>query len=77
MRFDETAYPNPTEMMIGLHRQDLHLVISVWAKFGAETAVDKEFVANNLVLKSAASAGEPGEAKERENWADLFNPKGG
>ena len=75
MRFDETAYPNPTEMMIGLHRQDLHLVISVWAKFGAETAVDKEFVANNLVLKSAASAGEPGEAKERENWADLFNPK--
>ena len=51
------------------------MVISVWAKFGAETAVDKEMVANDLVLKSAASTGEPGEAKERENWADLFNPR--
>jgi alpha-D-xyloside xylohydrolase len=74
MRFDESAYPNPAEMMSALHKQDFHVVISVWAKFGTETAVDKEFVANNLVLKSAASTGEPGEAKERENWADLFNP---
>jgi len=75
MRFDESAYPNPAEMTAALHRQNFHLVISVWAKFGAETAVDKEFVAHNLVLKSAASTGEPGEAKERENWADLFNPQ--
>jgi alpha-D-xyloside xylohydrolase len=75
MRFDESAYPDPTAMMSALHRQDFHMVISVWAKFGADTAVDKEFVANNLVLKSAASTGEPGEAKERENWADLFNPQ--
>ena len=75
MRFDESAYPNPAEMMSALHKQDLHVVISVWAKFGAETEVDKEFVAKNLVLKSAASTGEPGETKERENWADLFNPQ--
>jgi alpha-D-xyloside xylohydrolase len=75
MRFDESAYPDPTAMMSALHHQDFHMVISVWAKFGAETAVDKEFVAKNLVLKSAASTGEPGEAKERENWADLFNPQ--
>ena len=75
MRFDESAYPNPSEMMSALHKQDLHMVISVWAKFGAETAVDKEFVANNLVLKRAASTGEPGESRERENWADLFNPQ--
>jgi alpha-D-xyloside xylohydrolase len=75
MRFDESAYPDPAAMMSALHRGDFHLVISVWAKFGAETEVDKEFVANNLVLKTAASTGEPGEAKERENWADLFNPQ--
>jgi alpha-D-xyloside xylohydrolase len=75
MRFDESAYPDPTAMMSALHRQDFHMVISVWAKFGAETAVDKEFVADNLVLRSAASAGEPGETKESENWADLFNPR--
>lgn len=75
MRFDESAYPNPAEMMSALHRQDLHMVISVWAKFGAETTVDKQMVADDLVLKSAASAGDPGETKERENWADLFNPR--
>ncbi|MFZ1014010.1 MAG: TIM-barrel domain-containing protein [Terracidiphilus sp.] len=75
MRFDESEYPNPAEMMTALHRQKFHLVISVWAKFGAETAVDKDFVAHNLVLKSAASTGAPGETKERENWADLFNPE--
>lgn len=75
MRFDESAYPDPAEMMSALHKQDFHMVISVWAKFGAETAADREFVADHLVLKSAASTGEPGEAKERENWADLFNPQ--
>src|SRR5579872_1659487 len=75
LRFDESDYPNPAEMMSDLHKQDLHMVISVWGKFGAETAVDKKFVADNLVLRSAASTGEPGEAKERENWADLFNPQ--
>jgi alpha-D-xyloside xylohydrolase len=75
MRFDEQEYPNPAEMMSSLHRQDLHMVISVWAKFGAETAVNREMEKAHLLLTSAASTGEPGEAKEAENWADLFNPK--
>ncbi|MGA8669487.1 MAG: TIM-barrel domain-containing protein [Terracidiphilus sp.] len=75
MRFDESEYPNPTEMMSSLHRQNFHLVISVWAKFGAETAVDREMKDARLVLTSAAATGEPGETKETENWADLFNPQ--
>jgi alpha-D-xyloside xylohydrolase len=75
MKFDESAYPNPSEMMTALHKLDLHLVISVWAKFGSETDVDRQMVAAHLALTSAASTGEPGEARERENWADLFNPK--
>ncbi|HEY5212392.1 MAG TPA: TIM-barrel domain-containing protein [Acidobacteriaceae bacterium] len=75
MRFDETAYPNPTEMMSSLHKEDLHLVISVWAKFGAETEVDRQMLSDHFVLTSAASTGEPGEAKEKENWADLFDPR--
>ncbi len=74
LKFDETAYPDPAEMMTTLHKEDLHLVISVWAKFGAETAVDHAFKSANLVLKSNASTGEPGETKETEDWADLFNP---
>jgi alpha-D-xyloside xylohydrolase len=75
MRFDESEYPDPAAMMSSLHRQDFHLVISVWAKFGAETAVDKDMVADGLVLKDAATTGEPGEANVRENWADMFNPR--
>jgi alpha-D-xyloside xylohydrolase len=75
MRFDEAEYPDPAAMMTALHRQNLHLVISVWAKFGDETAVNREMENAHLLLTSAASTGEPGETKEHENWADLFNPK--
>ncbi len=75
MRFDESSYPNPEEMMTALHGQDFHMVISVWAKFGADTAVNHDMQNADLLLKSAASTGEPGETKEQESWADLFNPK--
>jgi alpha-D-xyloside xylohydrolase len=74
MKFDEGAYPDPAEMMTELHHQDLHMVISVWAKFGSETQVDHDFVNAHLVLTNNASTGEPGETREKENWADLFNP---
>ena len=43
MKFDESAYPDPAKMMDELHRQDLHMVISVWAKFGSETAGGSRF----------------------------------
>jgi alpha-D-xyloside xylohydrolase len=75
MRFDESAYPDPATMMSSLHRQNLHMVISVWAKFGTETDVNRRMGDAHLLLTHAASAGEPGETKERESWADLFNPE--
>jgi len=75
MKFDESAYPDPAEMMTALHKEDFHLMISVWAKFGAETAVDHDFAGAHLVLTSKSSTGEPGETKEQENWTDLFNPE--
>lgn len=75
LRFDESAYPSPAQMMSSLHKQDLHLVISVWAKFGVGTEVDRQMVAAHLVLTNAASTAEPGEARQRENWADLFDPQ--
>jgi alpha-D-xyloside xylohydrolase len=75
MRFDEREYPNPTEMMAALHRQNFHMVISVWAKFGAETAVNRDLEEAHLLLTSTASTGKPDEANESEDWADLFNPK--
>ena len=75
MRFDESEYPDPAAMMSTLHRQNLHMVISVWPKFGVETGVNREMEKAHLLLTSVASTGEPGETKESENWADLFNPK--
>jgi alpha-D-xyloside xylohydrolase len=75
MQFDESHYPDPKEMMSALHRQDLHMAISVWAKFGAETSVDQQFKEAHLLLISDAVADEPGEKEEPENWADLFDPK--
>jgi alpha-D-xyloside xylohydrolase len=75
MKFDEPDYPDPAKMMSLLHQKNLHLTISVWAKFGAETEVDQAFKKANLVLTSAAATGEPGESKETENWVDMFNPK--
>lgn len=74
MRFDESDYPDPAAMMSSLHRQNLHMVISVWPKFGVETAVNSEMEKAHLLLTGTAATGEPGEAKETENWADLFNP---
>jgi alpha-D-xyloside xylohydrolase len=75
MRFDESDYPDPAAMMSDLHRQNFHMVISVWAKFGAETDVNHEMEKAHLLLTGAASTGEPGETKESESWADLFNPQ--
>ena len=75
MRFDESAYPNPAEMMSALHRQNFHMVISVWAKFGAETQVDKEFVARILCSRARRAPASQAKPKSSENWADLFNPQ--
>ena len=68
MRFDESEYPDPAEMMTELHRQDLHMVISVWAKFGAETAVD-----HDMKRRQSASdeRGKHGRARRNERTGEL------
>lgn len=75
MRFDEADYPDPAQMISKLHDQDIHLVASVWAKFGRETEVDQDMKKQQLLLPTEAATGEPGEAQAKEDWADLFNPK--
>jgi len=75
MRFDEQYYPQPAQLMTQLHKEDIHLVASVWAKFGVETNVDQDMKKAHLLLASADGAREPGEAQAKEDWADLFNPK--
>ena len=75
MRFDEQYYPDPAKLMTQLHQENLHLVASVWAKFGSETSVDQDMKKEHLLLASAESSREPGESQAKEDWADLFNPK--
>ena len=61
MKFDEAQYPHPKEMLDQLHANDLHMMISIWSKFGEETDVYKQMKAQSFLI--------PGEP-----WTDFFNP---
>jgi len=62
MKFDEDQYPQPRQMLDRLHANDLHLMISVWSKFGEDTDVYKRMSTQSLLI--------PGTP-----WTDFFNPK--
>jgi len=61
MKFDEQYYPQPKEMMDQLHSEDLHMLISIWSRFGEDTDVYRRMKAQGLLI--------PGEV-----WTDFFNP---
>jgi alpha-D-xyloside xylohydrolase len=61
MKFDEDYYPRPKEMLEQLHANDLHMMISIWSKFGEDTEVYKRMKTQSLLI-----SGEP--------WTDFFNP---
>ena len=62
MKFDEDHYPQPKEMLDQLHAEDLHMMISIWSRFGEDTDVYKRMSAQSLLI--------PGTP-----WTDFFNPK--
>ena len=62
MKFDEQYYPQPKEMMDQLHSKDLHMLISIWSRFGEDTDIYKHMSAKNLLI--------PGTP-----WTDFFNPE--
>ena len=61
MKFDEDHYPHPKEMLDQLHADDLHMMISIWSRFGEDTDVYKRMKAQSFLI--------PGDA-----WTDFFNP---
>lgn len=61
MKFDEDHYPRPKALLDQLHSNDLHLMVSVWSRFGEETDVYKRMSARSFLL-----SGTP--------WTDFFNP---
>jgi alpha-D-xyloside xylohydrolase len=62
MKFDEDHYPHPKQMLDQLHSEDLHLMISIWSRFGEDTDVYKRMNAHSLLI-----SGTP--------WTDFFNPE--
>ena len=62
MKFDEDHYPQPKQMLHQLHAEDLHMMISIWSRFGEDTDVYKRMSAQSLLI--------PGTP-----WTDFFNPK--
>jgi alpha-D-xyloside xylohydrolase len=62
MKFDEDYYPRPKEMLDQLHANDLHMMISIWSRFGEDTDVYKRMNARSLLI--------PGTP-----WTDFFNPE--
>lgn len=62
MKFDEAQYPQPKEMLDQLHAEDLHMMISVWSRFGEDTDIFKKMAAESLLV--------PGTP-----WTDFFNPE--
>ncbi|HEV8369343.1 MAG TPA: TIM-barrel domain-containing protein [Pyrinomonadaceae bacterium] len=62
LKFDEERYPRPKEMLDELHAHNLHMMISVWSKFGENTDVYKRMAASSLLI--------PG-----DSWMDFFNPQ--
>lgn len=62
MKFDEDRYPQPKQMLDQLHANDVHMVISIWSKFGEDTDAYKNMAARSLLI--------PGTP-----WTDFFNPE--
>ena len=62
MKFDEDHYPNPKEMLDQMHANNLHMLISIWSRFGEDTDVYKRMAAQSLLI--------PGTP-----WTDFLNPK--
>ena len=61
MKFDEDHYPQPKEMLDQLHAEDLHMLISVWSRFGEDTDAYKRMKSQGLLLPGLP-------------WTDFFNP---
>jgi alpha-D-xyloside xylohydrolase len=62
MKFDESNYPDPKAMMDKFHAMDVHVLISVWSKFGEDTDISKRMSGKSLLV--------PGTP-----WIDFFNPE--
>ena len=72
-QFDQTRYPDPAGMMKQLHDENVHLLISVWAKFDVGSYNANELnAAGALFPKVISYVYPPGKGQ----WYDPFNSQG-
>lgn len=62
LRFDEDHYPDPKALTDALHKDNVHLMLSVWSKVAQDSEVGK-------ALK------EKGYYIDGTDWVDFFNPE--
>ncbi len=65
--FDEKKYPNPKEMIDILHKENFHLMISIWCSFGPNTPVYKEMEKKGFLYPTVGWAG--------FKYFDAYNPE--
>jgi alpha-D-xyloside xylohydrolase len=66
MIFDETKYPRPKEMIDELHRDNFHLMISIWAGLGPSSQIYKEMDKHGYLFSTVGWAG--------FKYFDVYNP---
>jgi alpha-D-xyloside xylohydrolase len=64
--FDEKKYANPKEMIDILHKENFHLMISIWCSFGPNTPVYKDMDKNGFLYPTVGWAG--------FKYFDAYNP---
>jgi len=64
--FDEKLYPNPKEMIDIIHKQNFHIMISIWAGLGPNTPVYKDMQKNGFLYSPVGWAG--------FRYYDAYNP---
>ena len=69
--FDTNRYPNPTQLMHDLHTNNVHALISVWAKFDVGSSNSAELIkAGGMYPQVISYVFPPGKGQ----WYDPFNP---
>jgi len=72
-KLDSSRYYDPAGMMQKLHQNNIHLLISVWAKFDLEGKNFHELEDAGAMYSHAVPSVFP---KGQQKWYDPFNPKG-
>jgi alpha-D-xyloside xylohydrolase len=64
--FDEKKYPNPKEMIDIIHKQNFHIMISVWPGLGPNTPIYKDMQQRGFLYRPVGWAG--------FRYYDAYNP---